>query len=85
LLRIAIETRKHPIVPDPKRKDLDQIYYHISNPRPGRIYGFSPVEWVIMTANIALRRQVETWDHRDCPLKSLESLFPRPFDRDYSS
>jgi hypothetical protein len=46
------------IAPDPKRKDLDQLYYHISNPRPGRIYGFSPVEWVIMTVNIALRRQV---------------------------
>ncbi len=46
------------IAPDPKRRELDQLYYHISNPRPGRIYGFSPVEWVIMTVNIALRRQV---------------------------
>ena len=60
-----------------------QLHYHISNPRLGRIYGFSPVKWVIMTVNIALRRQVGTWDRRDYPLKSLEFLFPRPSDTEY--
>lgn len=46
------------IAPDPKRKDIDQLYYHISNPRPGRIYGFSPVEQLITTVNLAICRQV---------------------------
>jgi hypothetical protein len=46
------------IAPQPKLKNVDQLYYHISNPRPGRIYGFSPVEQLITTINIALRRQV---------------------------
>jgi len=72
------------IAPDPKRKDLDQLTTTSRTRGPGRIYGFSPVEWVMITINIALRRQVETWDRREWPPKSLESLFPRHFDTDYS-
>lgn len=34
------------------------ILYRPRNPRVNKVYGFSPVEQVIMTVNIALRRQV---------------------------
>ena len=33
------------------------------NPRPNRVYGFSPVEQIVMTANIALKRQMFTLSH----------------------
>lgn len=36
----------------------DELIYRPRNPRPHKIYGFSPVEQVVMTVNIALRRQV---------------------------
>lgn len=36
----------------------DQILYRVRNWRAHRIYGFSPVEQVISTVNIALRRQI---------------------------
>ncbi len=36
----------------------DELLYHPRNPRPGRVYGMSPVEQVIMTVNIAMRRQI---------------------------
>lgn len=36
----------------------DEILYRVRNWRTHRVYGFSPVEQVIMTVNIALRRQV---------------------------
>jgi hypothetical protein len=35
-----------------------ELIYAPRNPRPHRVYGFSPVEQIVMTANIALRRQV---------------------------
>lgn len=35
----------------------DELIYSMRNPRTNRIYGYSPVEQVIMTVNIALRRQ----------------------------
>lgn len=37
----------------------DQLVYRPRNPRTNKIYGYSPVEQVIMIINIALRR--ETW------------------------
>lgn len=35
-----------------------ELYYYIRNPATNRIYGFSPVEQVLMTVNIALRREM---------------------------
>jgi len=37
----------------------DELYYVMRNPRTHTVYGFSPVEQIIMTVNIALRREVE--------------------------
>ncbi|HEY6021666.1 MAG TPA: phage portal protein [Candidatus Paceibacterota bacterium] len=36
----------------------DELVYMMRNPRTNRLYGFSPVEQIIMTVNIALRRQM---------------------------
>jgi len=36
----------------------DQLIYMMRNPRSNRLYGFSPVEQIMMTVNIALRRQM---------------------------
>jgi hypothetical protein len=36
----------------------DDLVYLMRNPRSNRLYGFSPVEQIIMTVNIALRRQM---------------------------
>lgn len=36
---------------------VDELVYHVRNPRSNRLYGFSPVEQVLATVNIALRRQ----------------------------
>ena len=36
----------------------DDLVYMMRNPRSNRLYGFSPVEQIIMTVNIALRRQM---------------------------
>jgi hypothetical protein len=37
--------------------NTDELYYMPRNPRPHKIYGQSPVEQVITTVNIAIRRQ----------------------------
>ena len=39
------------------------LIYAPRNLRPGRVYGFSPVEQIVMTANIALKRQIFTLTH----------------------
>jgi hypothetical protein len=36
----------------------DEIHYWPRNPRPGKVYGYGPVEQIIMTVNIGLRRQL---------------------------
>jgi hypothetical protein len=36
----------------------DELIYSMRNPRTNRIYGYSPVEQVIVTVSIALRRQI---------------------------
>jgi HK97 family phage portal protein len=41
----------------------DQLIYWPRNYRTHRIYGFSPVEQIIMTINIALRRQLSQLDY----------------------
>lgn len=40
----------------------DTLHYTMRNPRTNRIYGLSPVEQVLMTVNIAMRRQMSQLD-----------------------
>jgi phage portal protein BeeE len=60
-----------PISPDPAYQQVikgipavnfttDELFYWTRNPRTWRIYGFSPVEWIVVTVNIALQRQAFT-------------------------
>jgi HK97 family phage portal protein len=41
----------------------DDLIYSPRNPRPHKAYGFSPVEQIVMTVNIGLRRQVMQLQH----------------------
>ena len=41
----------------------DELIYMPRNPRPHKAYGFSPVEQIVMTVNIALRRQAMQLQH----------------------
>jgi HK97 family phage portal protein len=41
----------------------DELIYLPRNPRPHKAYGFSPIEQIIMTVNIGLRRQVMQLQH----------------------
>jgi HK97 family phage portal protein len=41
----------------------DELLYLPRNPRPHKAYGFGPVEQIIMTINIALRRQAMQLQH----------------------
>ncbi|HTV88002.1 MAG TPA: phage portal protein [Stellaceae bacterium] len=41
----------------------DDVIYVPRNPRPWKAYGFSPVEQIVMTVNIGLRRQVMQLQH----------------------
>jgi hypothetical protein len=41
----------------------DELIYWPRNPRPHKAYGFSPVEQIVMTVNIALRRQLMQLQH----------------------
>ena len=41
----------------------DELLYVPRNPRPHKAYGFSPVEQIIMTVNIGLRRQAMQLQH----------------------
>jgi len=43
--------------------NADELIYLMRNPRTWKRYGYSPVEQIIMTVNIALRRQVYTLDY----------------------
>ena len=58
-----------PLAPDPAYQQIikgmpavdysrDELLYKPRNPRAQKVYGFGPVEQVILTVNIALRRQV---------------------------
>jgi HK97 family phage portal protein len=46
-----------------KLLSADQLLYLPRNPRPHKAYGFSPVEQIVMTVNIALRRQAMQLHH----------------------
>ena len=43
--------------------DRDELLYLPRNKRPHKAYGFSPVEQIVMTVNIALRRQMMQLQH----------------------
>ena len=66
--RVIDATGRTPLPPDPAFQQVikgmpavdysrDQLIYAPQNPRTNRIYGYSPVEQIITTVNIALRRQ----------------------------
>jgi HK97 family phage portal protein len=46
-----------------KLLSADELLYLPRNPRPHKAYGFSPVEQIVMTVNIALRRQAMQLAH----------------------
>ena len=67
--RVLAADGRTPIPPNPAYQQVlkgvpavdytaEELIYVPRNPRPHKIYGLSPVEQIIMTANIALRRQV---------------------------
>jgi len=67
--RLIDETGRTPLPPDPAYQQVlkglpavdytaDELIYMPRNPRTNRVYGFSPVEQVVMIVNIALRRDV---------------------------
>jgi hypothetical protein len=69
LKRVIDDTGRTPMPPDPAYQQIlkgipaadyssDQLVYMMRNPRVSKLYGFSPVEQVITTVNIALRRQM---------------------------
>jgi hypothetical protein len=69
LKRVIDTTGRTPLPPDPAYQQIlkgvpavdyssDEILYFVRNPRTNRVYGYSPVEQIIMTINIAIRRQL---------------------------
>lgn len=69
LKRVIDETGRTPLPPDPAYQQIlkgipavdytsDELMYFVRNPRTNRLYGYSPVEQIIMTVNIAIRRQL---------------------------
>lgn len=67
--RVIDDTGRTPIAPQPAYQQVlhgmnavdysrDELIYMPRNPRTNKIYGYSPVEQIIMTVNIAMRRQL---------------------------
>ena len=67
--RVLDQTGRTPMPPDVAYQQVlkglpavdysrDELVYQPRNPRTNRVYGYSPVEQIIMTVNIALRRQI---------------------------
>jgi hypothetical protein len=67
--RVLDPTGRTPLPPDPAYQQVlkglpavdytnEELIYTMRNPRSNRIYGLSPVEQVVMTVNIAMRRQM---------------------------
>jgi PAS domain-containing protein len=46
-----------------KDLSIDQLIYRPRNPRAHKVYGYSPVEQIIITVNMALRRQLTQLAH----------------------
>lgn len=72
--RIIGQDGRTPAAPDPAYQQIikglpavdysrDELLYKPRNPRPHKVYGYSPVEQIIMTVNIALRRQVSQLEY----------------------
>jgi hypothetical protein len=69
-IKVLIDDQgRMPLAPDPAYQQVlhgvpkadfsgDELLYLPRNPRTARVYGFSPVEQIITTVNIALRRQL---------------------------
>ena len=68
------EDGRAPVAPDPAFQQVlhgvpaadfsaDELFYLPRNVRSHRLYGFSPVEQVALTVNIALRREQSTLDY----------------------
>jgi hypothetical protein len=66
--RILDDGGRTPLPPDPAYQQIlkgvpavdystEDLLYAPRNPRPHKVYGFSPVEQVLLTVNIAIRRQ----------------------------
>jgi hypothetical protein len=66
--RVIDSSGRTPLPPDPAYQQIikgmpavdysrDELIYAPQNPRTHKIFGYSPVEQIIMTVNIALRRQ----------------------------
>lgn len=73
LKRVIDNGGRTPLPPDPAYQQIlhgipasdyssDDLIYMMRNPRVSRLYGYSPVEQVITTVNIALRRQMSQLD-----------------------
>lgn len=69
--KLLDDTGRTPMPPDPAYQQImhgvaainynrDELIYRPRNLRSHRIYGYSPVEQIVMTVNIALRRQIST-------------------------
>lgn len=67
--RVLDSSGRTPLPPDPAYQQVlkgmpavdysrDELIYKPRNPRVHKVYGYSPVEQIILTVNIALRRQV---------------------------
>jgi hypothetical protein len=68
------ETGRQPMAPAPAYQHIlrgvpavnytaDELFYMPRNPRPGKVYGMSPVEQILMTVNVALRREMSKMDY----------------------
>jgi hypothetical protein len=67
--RVLDDSGRTPLPPSPAYQQIlkgvpavdyssDELLYFTRNPRSNRVYGYGPVEQVIMTVNIAIRRQM---------------------------
>lgn len=72
--RLVDESGRSPLPPSPAYQQvlhgipaadfsLEELVYAPRNPRVNRFYGFSPVEQIILTVNIALRRDLSTLEY----------------------
>lgn len=54
---------------------VDELVYKPRNPRPHKIYGFSPVEQIVTTVNVAIRRavtQIQNYTEGNIPAMLLQ-------------
>ena len=67
--RVLDASGRTPLPPDPAYQQVlkglpavdytrEELIYWMRNPRTNKVYGYSPVEQIIMTVNIAIRRQL---------------------------